>query len=48
MEGLTSPYRDLHAHPELSFSEHGTATIEARRLEALGRDTTTGVGGPAS
>ncbi|MBN1093426.1 amidohydrolase [Blastococcus sp. TML/M2B] len=37
-------YRDLHAHPELAFAEHRTAGIIAERLEALGYETTTGVG----
>lgn len=37
-------YRDLHAHPELSFQETRTAGIVAERLSALGVETTTGVG----
>ncbi len=38
-------YRDLHAHPELSFAEHRTAGIAAARAEAAGCEVTTGVGG---
>ena len=42
LEGL---YEDLHAHPELSFAEHRTATILADRLQALGYEVTRGIGG---
>lgn len=42
---LEALYQDLHAHPELSFAEHRTAAIMAARLEALGYEVTTGVGG---
>ncbi len=41
---LIGIYRDLHAHPELSFAEHRTAGIVAARLRDLGYQTTTGVG----
>jgi hippurate hydrolase len=41
---LADLYRDLHAHPELSFQEHRTGAEVARRLTALGLDVTTGVG----
>ncbi len=41
---LSGIYRDLHAHPELSFAEHRTAGIVAARLRDLGYQTTTGVG----
>ena len=41
---LGALYRDLHAHPELSFAEHRTAAEVARRLTDLGLDVTTGVG----
>jgi amidohydrolase len=41
---LARIYRDLHAHPELSFAEHRTAGIVAARLRDLGYQTTTGVG----
>jgi hippurate hydrolase len=43
--GLADLYRDLHAHPELSFAEFRTAKEVARRLSALGLDVLTGVGG---
>nr|WP_245677061.1 amidohydrolase [Nocardia acidivorans] len=42
---LVALYRDLHAHPELSFAEHRTAGIAARRARALGFEVTEGVGG---
>lgn len=42
---LVELYRDLHAHPELSFAEHRTAGIVARRARALGFEVTEGVGG---
>jgi hippurate hydrolase len=41
---LADLYRDLHAHPELSFAEHRTAAAIAERARALGLDVTTGVG----
>lgn len=41
---LADLYRDLHAHPELSFQETRTAAIVAGRLRELGVETTTGVG----
>ncbi|MFF3164815.1 amidohydrolase [Streptomyces sp. NPDC003273] len=37
-------YKDLHAHPELSFAEHRTATQAARRARELGYEVTEGVG----
>lgn len=37
--------RDLHAHPELGFSEHRTARIVAEKLRAWGIECTTNVGG---
>jgi amidohydrolase len=37
--------RDLHAYPELSFEEHRTAQMIADRLNALGCQVRTGVGG---
>ncbi|WP_448808133.1 amidohydrolase [Agromyces bauzanensis] len=42
---LAAIYRDLHAHPELSFQEHRTAGIVAGALEELGLAVTTGIGG---
>jgi len=45
-DDLHALYRDLHANPELSFSEHRTAGIVAQRLLHLGLEgVTTGVGG---
>src|SRR4051794_8741771 len=41
---LAELYRDLHAHPELSFQEHRTAGIAARRCADAGLEVTTGVG----
>jgi amidohydrolase len=37
--------RDLHRHPELSGQEERTAKVVAERLERLGLEVTTGVGG---
>lgn len=37
--------RDIHAHPELGFAVHRTATLVAERLRAWGIETTEGVGG---
>jgi hippurate hydrolase len=42
---LLDLYRDLHAHPELSFAEHRTAAIVADRVRASGYAVTEGVGG---
>jgi len=41
---LADLYRDLHAHPELSFAEERTAAEVARRLTAIGLEVTTGFG----
>ncbi|MFI1678513.1 amidohydrolase [Streptomyces sp. NPDC020607] len=41
---LAALYRDLHAHPELSFAEHRTAAEVARHVESYGYEVTTGVG----
>ncbi|MCH1881993.1 amidohydrolase [Agrococcus sp. ARC_14] len=41
---LAAVYRDLHAHPELSFQEHRTAGIVADHLGSLGYAVTTGIG----
>ena len=37
--------RDLHAHPEIGFEEHRTASLVARELAAWGWQVTTGIGG---
>lgn len=42
---LPDVYRDLHAHPELSFAETRTAAVIVGRLRALGYDVSEGVGG---
>jgi amidohydrolase len=42
---LEDTYRDLHAHPELSFSEHRTSAIVAERMSSLGYTVSTGIGG---
>ena len=44
MPELMELYRDLHAHPELSFEEHKTAAKLAKRMKALGFEVTEGVG----
>jgi hippurate hydrolase len=41
---LEALYRDLHAHPELSFQEHRTAGVVAEHLTALGLEVHTGIG----
>lgn len=45
MAALADLYRDLHAHPELSFAETRTAGIVAEQLRALGYTVTPEVGG---
>lgn len=45
MAALADLYRDLHAHPELSFAETRTAGIVAEQLRALGYAVTSEVGG---
>ena len=42
---LTAIYRDLHAHPELAYTEHRTAAVVARALTELGLTPRTGIGG---
>ncbi|WP_417215560.1 amidohydrolase [Arthrobacter sp.] len=42
---LEATYRDLHAHPELSFQEHRTAGIVAGHLRRLGLVVHEGIGG---
>lgn len=44
MPGLMELYRDLHAHPELSFQEHRTAAKLAAIARDLGFEVTEGVG----
>jgi amidohydrolase len=43
-DDLADLYRDLHAHPELSFAEVRTSAEVARRLRISGAEVTTGVG----
>lgn len=45
LESLEALYKQLHAHPELSYQEQQTAARIARELEAAGFEVTTGVGG---
>lgn len=45
MPSLTAIYRDLHAHPELSFKEGRSAGIMAAEAKKAGFTVTTGVGG---
>ena len=40
---LRAVYRDLHAHPELSFQEHRTAGIAAGWLKDLGFEVVEGI-----
>jgi len=40
---LEALYRDLHAHPELAFTEHRTAGIVADALTAFGLEVHTGI-----
>jgi len=42
---VTSIRRDIHAHPELAYTEHRTAAIVAAQLRALGLAVTEGIGG---
>lgn len=37
--------RDIHAHPELAFEEHRTASLVASKLNDWGYEVTTGLGG---
>lgn len=37
--------RDLHAHPELGFAEHRTATVVGDAMRDLGLEVATGIGG---
>ena len=47
-ERLVGIRRDLHRHPELSFEEHRTAELCARRCEELGFSVRAGHGGPTA
>jgi amidohydrolase len=42
---LDELYRDLHAHPELSFEEHRTAALVAERMYEAGFAVMTGIAG---
>lgn len=45
-EELTEIFKDLHAHPELGFTEHRTAGVVAAKLKEYGVDEVhTGIGG---
>ncbi len=44
-EQVVQDRRHLHANPELGFEEHQTAAFVAERLQRLGIETRTGVGG---
>ncbi len=44
MPGLMTLYRDLHAHPELSFQEERTSAKLAAEVRRLGFEVTMGVG----
>jgi hippurate hydrolase len=41
---LTAIFKDLHAHPEIGFTETRTAAIVARELKSLGFKVTEGIG----
>jgi amidohydrolase len=42
---LTAIRQDIHANPELGFTEHRTSDLVAKQLEALGIEVHRGVGG---
>ncbi|MEU1090910.1 amidohydrolase [Streptomyces sp. NPDC005892] len=44
-DDLADLYRDLHAHPELSFAEARTAGVITQRLRDLDLEVTAGIGG---
>ena len=43
--GMEALYIDIHRHPELAFEEKQTAAKLAARVQTLGYEVTTGVGG---
>ncbi len=45
LDSLEALYKHLHANPELSFEEEGTAARMAKELKGLGFTVATGVGG---
>ena len=45
LDGFLRLYRDLHAHPELSFKEEKTASRIAAELDEMGVEVTSNVGG---
>src|SRR5512147_2987484 len=40
-----SVYKDIHAHPELSFQETKTAALAASKLKEFGYEVLEGIGG---
>lgn len=42
---LTKWRRDIHAHPEIAFEEHRTASIVAEKLKEFGLEVETGIAG---
>jgi len=42
---MTATRQDIHAHPEIGFTEHRTSDIVARQLEVLGIEVHRGIGG---
>jgi amidohydrolase len=44
MSTLADLYRHLHAHPEVAFEEHETASLVAKRVRELGYEVTEGIG----
>jgi hippurate hydrolase len=42
---MAATRQDIHAHPEIGFTEHRTSDIVAKQLEALGIEVHRGVGG---